>query len=69
MQYTCAGCGRPVSQDNAFRRSINLRTVAWCSPCWRERHTELFIPGQRESSVDPAPGVRRWVRSRQDAAS
>jgi hypothetical protein len=68
--YSCAGCQRQVSEDEAFLRSVNLRMVAWCSPCWRDRHADQLmpvdrlIPAQRQSSRDvpEATPLRRALR-------
>ena len=65
LTYTCDACHDTVTPDAAFVRSINLRTVAWCRPCWAARHPELPIPTQRQSSDDvPATTPRRWVLTR-----
>jgi hypothetical protein len=66
MTHTCDTCHAPVNGDAAFVRSINLRTVAWCRPCWIARNPHLAIPAQRETSVPavtpPAQRKpRRWV--------
>jgi hypothetical protein len=54
--YSCDTCRTRVTSDEAFIRSVNLRTVAWCRACWLSRHSELSIPLQREASS--APGRR-----------
>jgi hypothetical protein len=65
MLYTCDTCHCPVSLDEGFFRSVNLRTVAWCRDCWLARHTELGIPGQRQGSdPQPAQGSQRSPRGR-----
>lgn len=65
MTYTCDACHAPVNDNAAFVRSMNLRTVAWCRPCWIARHPELAIPAQRDTSSPAVPpeqrGPRRWV--------
>jgi hypothetical protein len=62
MTYSCDTCHAPVSADQAFVRSINLRSVAWCRSCWAARHPELQIPVQRQASAtEPAPAPRRWL--------
>ncbi len=66
MTYTCDTCHAQVNDNAAFVRSMNLRTVAWCRPCWVARNPQLAIPPQREAS---APAVtppeqrkaRGWV--------
>ena len=66
MTYTCDTCHAPVDDNRAFVRSMNLRIVAWCRPCWVARNPDLAIPPQRGSS-HPAPkppsqrGPRPWV--------
>ena len=70
MVYSCDTCHSPVNLDEGFFRSINLRTVAWCRPCWLARHSELPIPAQRQSSdtESQAPAAdraqRRWLARR-----
>jgi hypothetical protein len=53
-----------VDENQAFVRSLDLRTVAWCRPCWVARNPQLAIPPQRDSSA-PAPTApskpRPWV--------
>ena len=66
MVYTCDTCHAPVDANKAFVRSLNLRTVAWCRPCWVARNPHLAIPPQRESSAPPVtpPAQRKpspWV--------
>ena len=56
MSYTCEGCYGEVSLDQAFLRSINLRTLAWCRSCWLERH--------RSSGSCRSSGRRRRRRPR-----
>jgi hypothetical protein len=68
MVHTCDACQCVVSPDEGFFRSVNLRTVAWCRPCWLARHTHLGIPAQRRPP-DQEPGQapateraeRRWL--------
>ncbi len=65
LTYTCDTCRDTVTADVAFVRSVNLRTVAWCRPCWAARHPELPIPVQRQSSGDRPPARRRrWALTR-----
>ena len=65
---TCSTCGTAVTEDNAFLRSVNLVTTAWCRPCWFEKHGLLQLPEQRESTPAPSPTARRWPRRRQVSA-
>ena len=63
MIYTCDTCQCVVSPDEGFFRSVNLRTVAWCRPCWLARHADLPIPAQRESPEQASASERaerRW---------
>jgi hypothetical protein len=67
MNYSCAGCRRHVSGDQAFLRSVNFRTVAWCSPCWRDRHADQLIPVDRPMPADAViPAQRRAPREAPD---
>jgi hypothetical protein len=63
MMYTCDTCLCPVSADEGFFRSVNLRPVAWCRPCWFARH-DLPVPTQRQAPAeeDPPPRWRRRTR-------
>ena len=67
MVYTCDTCQCVVSLDEGFFRSVNLRTVAWCRPCWLARHADLGIPAQRRPP-EQAPAAeraeRRWLLRR-----
>jgi hypothetical protein len=60
MRYSCDTCQCPVTQDDGFFRSVNLRTVAWCRACWVARHPGLGVPAQRQApEAESRP--RRWV--------
>ena len=61
ISYTCDTCQRSVELDNAFLRSVNLRTVAWCRDCWFAKHDGL-IPQQRQAPQ--ADRSSRWRLSR-----
>ncbi|NUR07396.1 MAG: hypothetical protein HOQ22_04950 [Nocardioidaceae bacterium] len=39
---------------------MNLRVVAWCAPCWRDRHAEPFLPEQRRPDDEHIAPQRRW---------
>ena len=60
MRFSCDTCQRPVSADEAFFRSVNLRPVAWCRPCWFARRG-LPLPAQRQAPAEEStsPTVRR----------
>jgi hypothetical protein len=62
ISYICDTCQRPVEFENAFLRSVNLRTVAWCRACWFARHSDL-IPQQRQGSTSPER-TSRWRLTR-----
>ena len=61
--YTCTACGRSVSEDQSFVRSVNLETVAWCRPCWFAKNADR-LPQQREPSSIKEQPRRRWYLRR-----
>ncbi len=44
--YTCATCGAAVPRHEAALRSVALRQVAYCRPCFEELMT-LVVPAPR----------------------
>jgi len=59
MRFSCDTCQRPVSADEAFFRSVNLRPVAWCRECWFAKQG-IPIPAQRTTvEEESAPRRRR----------
>ena len=59
MLYSCDSCRCPVALDEGFFRSVNLRPVAWCRPCWFAKQG-LPIPAQREApDQESAPRKQR----------
>jgi hypothetical protein len=59
MRFSCDTCQRPVSADEAFFRSVNLRPVAWCRECW---FAKQGIPAQRTAAEDETTAPRRRRR-------
>ena len=60
MDLTCRDCRRAVSLDEAFIRSVQLITTAWCRECWMAKHAHLLIPEQRTAPATQRRR-RRWV--------
>lgn len=63
-RYTCEGCYGEVDPAQAFLRSINLRTLAWCRNCWFERHPELGVMPQQRQAPAAETATRRWKTRR-----
>ncbi len=62
MLYSCDTCRRPVALDEGFFRSVNLRPVAWCRPCWFAKKG-LPLPAQRRApDEENAPRTERRRR-------
>ena len=61
MRFSCDTCQRPVSADEAFFRSVNLRPVAWCRECWFAKQG-IPIPAQRTAAEDQTTVPRRRRR-------
>lgn len=59
--YHCVECDRPVTEDEAFLRSVNLESTAWCRPCWFAKNTHLLVPQQRRAPAIQAKPRRRWL--------
>jgi hypothetical protein len=59
MELTCRDCRRLVTPDDAFIRSVNLVTTAWCRQCWMAKHEHLLLPEQRTAPT--ARRRRRWL--------
>ncbi len=49
--YTCATCGVAVPRHEAALRSVALRQVAYCRPCFEELMT-LVVPAPRVAVDD-----------------
>jgi hypothetical protein len=60
MELTCRDCRRPVNLDDAFIRSVQLTTTAWCRECWMAKHKDLFVPEQRAAPTGTRRR-RRWL--------
>ncbi|NUR07409.1 MAG: hypothetical protein HOQ22_09120 [Nocardioidaceae bacterium] len=67
--YTCCSCFRTVPEDEAFVRSVNLTSTAWCRPCWFAKNAHLLVPQQRGQSTDEQQLRRRWLLRRRRFAS
>jgi hypothetical protein len=63
MELRCCDCRRPVSEDDAFMRSVNLTMKAWCRECWMAKHAHLLVPAQREAPTTERRR-RRWLLER-----
>lgn len=58
--YSCTVCGSIIAEADAFVRSVNLQSVAWCRPCWFAKNAHL--PQQRTGAdaMKEEPRRRRW---------
>jgi hypothetical protein len=62
MIFTCDTCQCPVTLDEGFFRSVSLRPVAWCRPCWFARRG-LPLPTQRQAPADESPSPKERRRA------